>query len=315
MENLTYREFINNILETRGRFNCGEAYYERHHIIPKCVGGTDNKDNLIDLYAAEHFKAHRLLALENSDNEKLVYAWWCMAWVESDTQERYQLTPEEYEEIKTIYSETLSKAFKGENNPFYGQRHTDETRQKISDNHADVSGENNPMYGKPRSEETKKKLSESRKGKCVGEDNPFYGKHHTETTKQKMSEERKGKFTGENNPFYGKKHTEESKAKMRKPRPHTQGENHYLYGKHLPEEIRLKLSAGRVGKYKGGENPTAKKVIRLFDLRIYDCMQYAADDNSMCRHTVRSRCKKKQDFMYYDEWLELQTEQEETDEL
>lgn len=36
---MTYDEFIDNILKTRGRFACGDKYYERHHIVPKCCGG------------------------------------------------------------------------------------------------------------------------------------------------------------------------------------------------------------------------------------------------------------------------------------
>ena len=89
MENITYEEFIQNILDTRGRFACGDEYHERHHIIPKCMGGTNDKDNLIDLYAREHFEAHRLLALENPENEKLIYAWHMMAVVKDKNQDRY----------------------------------------------------------------------------------------------------------------------------------------------------------------------------------------------------------------------------------
>lgn len=55
MEKLTYKEFIDNILETRGRFACGDEYHERHHIVPKCIGGGNEELNLIDLYAREHF--------------------------------------------------------------------------------------------------------------------------------------------------------------------------------------------------------------------------------------------------------------------
>ena len=68
---VTYEEFINNILETRGRNGCGDEYHETHHIVPKCMGGSNDKENLIDLFAREHFEAHRLLALENPENEKL----------------------------------------------------------------------------------------------------------------------------------------------------------------------------------------------------------------------------------------------------
>ena len=47
---MTYLEFINNILETRGRFSCNSEYHERHHIVPKCMNGSDDETNLIDLY-------------------------------------------------------------------------------------------------------------------------------------------------------------------------------------------------------------------------------------------------------------------------
>ena len=75
---MTYKEFIDNILETRGRFGCGDEYCERHHIVPKCLGGGNEEENLIDLFAREHFEAHRLLALENPKERGLQYAWWRM---------------------------------------------------------------------------------------------------------------------------------------------------------------------------------------------------------------------------------------------
>lgn len=36
-------------------------YYEKHHIIPRCIGGSDNELNLVLLTAREHFLAHYLL--------------------------------------------------------------------------------------------------------------------------------------------------------------------------------------------------------------------------------------------------------------
>ena len=104
---MNYKEFIDEILKTRGRFNCGEEYCERHHIVPKCLGGTDEKDNLIDLFAREHFVAHKLLALENPDNKGLQYAWWMMAHgVVNEEQDRYECTQLEYEEVK-IYTKNV----------------------------------------------------------------------------------------------------------------------------------------------------------------------------------------------------------------
>ena len=93
---MTYQDFIYNILQTRGRFACGDEYHERHHIKPKCLGGTNDEDNLIDLFAREHFEAHRLLALENPNTSELVYAWTCMAMLNNDNQKRYVVSSEEY---------------------------------------------------------------------------------------------------------------------------------------------------------------------------------------------------------------------------
>ncbi len=173
MENLTYDEFINNILKTRGRFECGDEYHERHHIVPKCLGGADDEDNLIDLLAREHFEAHRLLALETPNNTKLVYAWWMMSHIG-----RVEINDEEYEEAKILLSQSMQ-----------GHSVSEESRQKISDSRkGKYAGEHHPMYGKHFSEESRQKMSKAKKGK-----------HVSEETRRKMSEKNKGK----NNPNYG----------------------------------------------------------------------------------------------------------------
>ena len=38
-----------------------QCYCERHHIIPKSIGGSNSSYNLVNLTAKEHFIAHRLL--------------------------------------------------------------------------------------------------------------------------------------------------------------------------------------------------------------------------------------------------------------
>lgn len=38
-----------------------QGYSERHHIIPKSLGGLDSHDNLVTLTAKEHFICHLLL--------------------------------------------------------------------------------------------------------------------------------------------------------------------------------------------------------------------------------------------------------------
>ena len=129
---ITYEEFIQNILNTRGRFACGDEYHERHHIVPRCMDGDDEKENLVDLYAREHFIAHKLLMQENPDNISLARAYTCMAFVKDNNQDRYELTPEEYEDARIVFSHIQSERMRGENNHFFGKTHTDETKQILS---------------------------------------------------------------------------------------------------------------------------------------------------------------------------------------
>ena len=50
------------------------GYTENHHITPRCMGGTDDSDNLVRLTPEEHYVAHQLLVRIYPDNHKLVYA-------------------------------------------------------------------------------------------------------------------------------------------------------------------------------------------------------------------------------------------------
>lgn len=60
---MDYKKVYDSLCE-RGRTRplSPDVYYETHHIIPKCMGGTDKKDNLTTLTYREHQLAHRLLA-------------------------------------------------------------------------------------------------------------------------------------------------------------------------------------------------------------------------------------------------------------
>jgi len=45
----------------RARDRSRQGYMERHHIVPRCLGGGDQSSNLVYLTAREHFLAHKLL--------------------------------------------------------------------------------------------------------------------------------------------------------------------------------------------------------------------------------------------------------------
>jgi glutathione peroxidase-family protein len=198
----SYEEFINHILETRGRFNCGDGYYEVHHVVPKCIGGTDEENNLIELFAKEHFIAHKLLAQENPENEKIVYAYTMMAFAKNENQERYELTPEEYEEAKITFSKIKSQSMKGENNPWYGKHLSEETKRKIRESKI---GSKNPNYGKHLTEEQKTVLRKYNIGKKMSEEAKIkmrqskIGLCHSAEARKKISENH-ADVSGKNNP-------------------------------------------------------------------------------------------------------------------
>lgn len=49
-------------------------YTERHHIIPLCLGGTNQSENLVNLTPEEHYLAHQLLIKIYPNHKGLVYA-------------------------------------------------------------------------------------------------------------------------------------------------------------------------------------------------------------------------------------------------
>ena len=55
--------------------NKSMGYKERHHIIPRCIGGSDDPENLVYLTARRHFIIHRLLTKIYPNNKKIWYAF------------------------------------------------------------------------------------------------------------------------------------------------------------------------------------------------------------------------------------------------
>lgn len=79
--------------------------YELHHIIPRCMGGSDTTDNLVSLTYREHYIAHWLLTKIYPDNAKIQYGFLCML---RDPHGHRKLTSRMVETIKRNYSEFKS---------------------------------------------------------------------------------------------------------------------------------------------------------------------------------------------------------------
>jgi hypothetical protein len=72
---MDYLKIYNSIVE-RGKDRVITGYTETHHIIPKCLGGSNDYWNLIVLTAKEHFICHLLLCEIYPKNIKLRFALW-----------------------------------------------------------------------------------------------------------------------------------------------------------------------------------------------------------------------------------------------
>lgn len=73
--------------------------YEEHHIIPRCLGGSDDISNLCKLTPREHFICHHLLT-KMHDSYKLKFAFSVMLCNNPFQQRDYIITSRTYETLK-----------------------------------------------------------------------------------------------------------------------------------------------------------------------------------------------------------------------
>jgi len=177
-----------------------EGYKERHHIIPKCMGGSNEKDNLINLTAREHFICHWLLTkcVTNTFYQKKMLNALGKFVQESSKQQR-NLNSRQYE----IARKAISKANK---NRFY----TTEMREKIRQ--ANV-GRTPWNKGKTKlqeyPEDAKEKLKLLYSNKSLEE---RHGVEKAQSVREKISKTKEGKPSG----MLGKTHSTETRARMSK---------------------------------------------------------------------------------------------------
>jgi len=111
--NNKYTRWYYNIID-RAQTRLLNCYTERHHIIPKSLGGSNEFSNLVSLTAREHFVCHMLLTkmVTGIQRQKMVHAWWAMATLKKDCQDRHCLNSFQYESVRRAYSKQITK-----NNP------------------------------------------------------------------------------------------------------------------------------------------------------------------------------------------------------
>lgn len=131
------------------------GYTEKHHIIPKSLGGNNLSENIVSLTARQHFICHRLLPKMVTDYHyyKMIYAL-NMMLCSNKLQNRYKITGRTYEYLKKEFSIKIT----GDKNPMWGKTHSEETKKKIGD-------ASRGKKRKPFSKTHKENISKAKKGK------------------------------------------------------------------------------------------------------------------------------------------------------
>lgn len=77
---MNYLKVYNNIIKNakNDEQNRSNVYCEVHHIVPQCIGGTNDNDNLVRLTLKEHYVCHKLLTKIYPNNKKIIHAFWMM---------------------------------------------------------------------------------------------------------------------------------------------------------------------------------------------------------------------------------------------
>ena len=210
---MNYQSIYNNLIE-RAAHRISEGYVEKHHIVPRCLGGTDSKENIVNLYPEEHYLAHLLLCKLNTGNSKLLYA--AMNMTSGSMINNGKRNNKAYGWLRRQYAESMS----GDNNPArripnlqkeaakkrVGQKRSEETKVRMSA----------AQKGRTFSEETKCKMAEAAKNRLPISDKTRQKLKQRIPNKgmlgRTMSEETRAKMSASQQ---GKKMSEEAKTKMR----------------------------------------------------------------------------------------------------
>lgn len=119
---MNYRKIYNQIINN-GKIKSKLGYTEKHHIIPRSLGGDDSKENIVELTAREHFICHYLLAKmypkESFEWYKMNHAFLMMK-ASSLSQGRY-FNSRLYEYLKINFKSAMSESQQGNKNSQFGK--------------------------------------------------------------------------------------------------------------------------------------------------------------------------------------------------
>lgn len=160
---MNYQKIYNQLIEKRQneRLTKKDCYVEKHHIIPRCMGGNNDKENLVNLTAKEHFIAHFLL-YKIYRNSQMAFALFSMTRGKNNKGMKTYFNSNSY----SIAREIFIKNNQGKNNPRFGKKLSEEHKRILIESNKNRKRE----LGQKRSEETKRLISEKAKGRIMSEE-------------------------------------------------------------------------------------------------------------------------------------------------
>lgn len=292
-----YREFIADRL---GKQPESPTYFERHHILPRSLGGGDEPDNMIRLTAEDHIFAHVLLAKWKNDRG----SWAAVKFIFGNSCNKLRSPTRREIRLAAKAREKFASRNSGENNPNYGKLMTDAQKEKLRQ----------ANIGKKRSADSIEKA----RVKAIGRPSPRKGcrlpaeqieKLREKSTGRKHSADTVEKIRAAN---AGRKFSEEHKSKIsaamrgKKKSAHVSNEtreklSNALKGRTFSEDTLKKLSEARKGKShtaatrelfsltrSGAGNARAKAVMCISTGETFGCIKAAAEKFGFPHSSLRA---------------------------
>jgi 5-methylcytosine-specific restriction endonuclease McrA len=263
-----YTKWYYSIIQHRSQHRL-DGYTEKHHIIPKSLGGSNAASNIVALSAREHFVCHMLLVrmLEGPMKHKMAFALNRLTHSGKVT-----VTPRTYAIAKEMMSQASVSLWTTERKEALAERQRarwkdDEYRQKMARVIKDLWSD--PEKRKQRGADLTKIWSDPDRRQKQSEVQKALGPNPLKS------------LPGGKNGMYGRVRTDEEKQKIREGRAKRTNEQDLIsYSRVKSEEEIAKILASRPSQV-GANNPKAKIII----------LTTPTGEEVVCHGTFRVTCE------------------------